>query len=112
MNDNDAPDLLMVLGGDDQPLGVIDVDKLHNDSLQLACDLALHSNDQAAIADVVSQWVSRVGVGTYGYVAAGALRIMTHCILDPIIQIVEEFDPTIPVREKITDTYRKAGGQA
>ena len=42
------------------------------------------------------------------YVAAGALRMMAHYILDPTLQAVDQLAPQLRFRDKLTDAYHNA----
>ncbi len=110
MNDNSIPNPLpshaMIVDDNGQPLSVMDIDRMQSDSIELAYEMAMHCGDQDALDAIAAKWLTRVGVDGFGYVAAGALRMMTHFILDPTLQTVDQLAPQLRFRDKLADAYR------
>lgn len=102
------PSHAMLVGDNGEPLGVLDIDKMQSDAIELAYDMARHCGDQTALDVISAQWLDRVGVDAFGYVAAGALRMMAHHILDPTLQAVDQLAPQLRFRDKLTDAYHNA----
>ena len=114
MTDNQTPNALpahaMILDDDGRPLGVIDTGKMQSDAIEMAYEMAVHCGDEDALDAVSSKWLDRVGVDAFGYVAAGALRMMAHFILDPTLQAVDRLAPEMKFRDKLADVHRQARG--
>ncbi|WML64759.1 hypothetical protein [Rhodococcus sp. AH-ZY2] len=112
MTNNDIPNPLpshaMIVDDDGQPRSVVDIDRMQSDSIELAYEMAMHCGDEDALDAISSKWLDRVGVEGFGYVTAGALRMMTHFILDPTLQTVDQLAPQLRFRDKLVDAYRNS----
>ncbi|WP_072689374.1 hypothetical protein [Rhodococcus marinonascens] len=105
---NPLPDTAMIVDDNGAPLAVINIDQMQADSIALAYDMARNCHDVNALDQVSAKWLDKVGAEGFGYVAAGALRTLTHHILDPTLQVLEEIAPTIPLRSQLDDAHRNA----
>jgi len=68
---------------DGEPLGVIDMDLVHDAGTRLAFRLAASCGDPAALDRILAETLTAVGSKGFGYVAASALRVLAEHVLDP-----------------------------
>ncbi|YCN53425.1 hypothetical protein AB9M10_15630 [Rhodococcus erythropolis] len=67
-----------------------------------------HSGNGPALDQISARYLEEVGVELFGYVTAAALRLMTTCVLEPTLQVVDEGLPTIHLRAKLADAAHNA----
>ena len=102
------PKHALLLDDDGSPLGIIDTGKMQSDAIEMAYEMAVHCGDEDALDAVSSKWLDRVGPEGFGYVAAAALRMMTHYILDPTLQAVDLLAPEMKFRDRLDEAFQKA----
>lgn len=102
------PDNVMIVDDNGAPLAMLDLDQMQGHSIALAYDMAQHCGDPDALDEVSAKWIDKVGVDAFGYVAAGALRLMAHNILEPTLQAVDRLAPTLNYRGILADAARNA----
>lgn len=105
---NPMPEHAMLVDDDGQPLGMMDINRMQSDSIEMAYEMAMHCGDADALDALSGKWLDRVGVDAFGYVAAGALRMMTHNILDPVLLTIDQLAPTLKFRDKLADAFENA----
>ncbi|WP_072688412.1 hypothetical protein [Rhodococcus marinonascens] len=105
---NPLPENAMIVDDHGAPLAVVNIDQMQADSIALAYDMARNCGDVDALDQVSAKWLNKIGPEGFGYVAAGALRTMTHHILDPTLQTVDELAPALNYRQILHDAYRNA----
>lgn len=98
----------MLIDDNGEPIGVMDLDRMQSDAIELAYEMAMYCDDETTLDTISEKWLNRVGVDAFGYVAAGALRMMTHYILDPTLQTVDKLAPQLRFRDKLVDAYRNS----
>ncbi|WP_138843650.1 hypothetical protein [Rhodococcus pyridinivorans] len=87
---------------------VMDVDIIQAAATRLMYDFAARSGDSGALESLSVQYISELGADAFGYVAAAALKLLATCVLEPILQVVDEVAPTIPMRAQLADAARNA----
>ncbi|MEZ5151677.1 hypothetical protein [Rhodococcus zopfii] len=102
---NPLPEHAMLVDDDGHPLGMMNIDRVQSDSIEMAYEMAMHCGDEDALDALSAKWLDRVGVDAFGYVAAGALRMMTHNILDPVLMTVDRLAPQLKFRDKLADAF-------
>lgn len=80
-------DIYMIVGDDGEPLGMVDMDEIQTEGTRLAFAMAAVSNDPDALDRVQAAFLDRVGVASFHYVVASALRVMTEHILSPSFDV-------------------------
>ncbi|MEV0435996.1 hypothetical protein [Nocardia sp. NPDC050413] len=110
------PDLFMVVGDDGLPRGVVDRDRMESDATRLMYQLAAVAGDDAETDRIACEWVERLDPDAFGYVAAGALSLMTRNILAPLLEVLDQALPHIKFRAKLVESRDQAeealgGGQ-
>ncbi|MDO3647675.1 hypothetical protein [Nocardia mangyaensis] len=96
--------LMMIVNEDGTPRGVVDRDRLESDSTRLMYQLAAAAGDDAETDRIACEWVERLDPDAFGYVAAGALSLMTRCILGPLLEVLDEALPHIKFRAKLAES--------
>lgn len=102
----ELPQLAMVSGEDGSPLGVFDLRRIEGDAAELMYALAANSASEAAVDEVMTRFIDRVGAAAFGYTATLALRWMTLNLLEPTLQTVEATAPEagMRLRRKLSET--------
>lgn len=90
---NPLPSHAMILDDDGMPSAVMNIDKMQSDSIILAYEMAASCNDKIALDALSAHWLEKVGVDGFGYVAAGALRLLAQYVLDPTLDTLEAAAP-------------------
>ena len=103
-----GPDLFMVVGDDGTPRGVVDRDRMQSDATRLMYQLAAVAGDDVETDRVASEWVERLDPDAFGYVAAGALSLMTRNILAPLLEVLDEALPHVEFRAKLAESRDQA----
>lgn len=85
----DLPDNLLVVDDDGMPKAFVSVDTIQNQATRFAFDLAEVCHDPAALDAVNARHLAEAGVDAFGYVAAAALRIVVHHVLEPTLQVTD-----------------------
>lgn len=80
-------DTYLIVDDHGSPIGMADMDQITTDGTKLAFALAACCDDPAAMDRVQAQTLARVGTGTFGYVAACAVRILAAEILSPTLDV-------------------------
>ncbi|QCQ93035.1 hypothetical protein [Rhodococcus sp. SGAir0479] len=105
---NPLPENAMLVDATGAPIAMMNIDQMQSDSIALAYDMARNSHDEQALDESSVRWLNKIGADAFGYVAAGALRTMTHYILDPTLATVEKLAPGLGYRQMLDDAYRNA----
>ncbi|NKS00922.1 hypothetical protein GTA09_15330 [Rhodococcus hoagii] len=105
---NPMPQHAMILDDNGLPSAVVDFDVITSAATRLMYDMAANSGDETALEQISARYIDEVGVDTFGYVTAAALKLMTTCVLEPTLQVVDEALPTIPLRAKLADAAHNA----
>ncbi|BCF81649.1 hypothetical protein RQCS_11940 [Rhodococcus qingshengii] len=105
---NPLPEHLTILDDNGIPDAIVNVDVIQMTATRLMYDMAANSGDTAALDQISVRYLDEVGVDLFGYVASAALRLMTTCVLEPTLAIVDEALPTIALRTKLEDSARNA----
>lgn len=79
------PENVMIVGDDGLPDAVVHLDTVIDAATRLMYDMAVHSGDEAALAEVSARYLDEVGVELFGYVNTVALKLMTTYILEPLL---------------------------
>lgn len=85
----DLPETLLVTDDAGVPTSFVDVDTIQDQATRFAFDLAEVCDDPEALDAVTHRHLSEAGTGAFGYVAAAALRIVVHNVLDPTLQVTD-----------------------
>jgi hypothetical protein len=80
-------DTYLLVGDRGEPLGMIDMGRVTDLGTALAFELAAVCDDPAAMHRVQAAMLAHVGVRTFGYVAACALRQLAEHILSPSLDV-------------------------
>lgn len=83
----ETPDRFLIVDDDGMPLAAVDTAHIQADATMLAYSMAMACNDPDQLDSVAAAALARVGVDGFGYVAAGALRILAEHILEPSLQV-------------------------
>lgn len=70
---------------DGSPVAFIDMDAITDAETELAFRMAAHCGDPVALDTITHDVMTKVGTGTFGYVAACALRLLAEQILEPAL---------------------------
>ncbi|MGW5299090.1 hypothetical protein ACWEQV_12610 [Rhodococcus aetherivorans] len=108
MNDNTTPEHITIVDSNGVPSSVVNVDIIQNAATRLMYDMAAHSGDEPALEAISARYLAEVGVDVFGYVTAAALKLMTSYVLEPVLQVVDEALPTIPLRTQLADAAHNA----
>lgn len=79
----------VVVGDDGSPIGVFDKDKIEDDGIALAFELASVCDDEEEVTSLLEETLKRVGDEAFGYIATSALAIMTRQILEPTLRVTD-----------------------
>lgn len=82
-------DTYMIVGDDGEPLGILDLDAIQDEGTKLAFNLAANCNDPEALDRIQAETLTRVGVASFHYIVANALRVMTEHILSPSFDVAQ-----------------------
>ncbi len=80
------PEHVMIVDDDGMPSAVMNADIIQNAATRLMYEMACNSGDEAALSAVSKKYLDEVGVDTFGYVTAAALKLMTAYILEPTLE--------------------------
>lgn len=105
---NPLPENTMLVDDTGAPIAMMNIDQIQADSIALAYDMARNCHDENALDQVSARWLAKVGADAIGYAAAGALRTMTHYILDPTLATVDRLAPSLGYRQMLDDAYRNS----
>ncbi|NKR31343.1 hypothetical protein GS504_20730 [Rhodococcus hoagii] len=105
---NPLPQHAMIVDDNGAPVGMLDIDQMQSDSIALGYDMARNSHDDQALNEVSARWLAKLGPDSFGLVAAGALRMVAHYILDPTLATVDRLAPSLGYRQMLDDAYRNA----
>lgn len=106
MNDNNKPAEATIVDDDGQPIGRVNFDDLETNATLLMYAFADSAGDDDKTDAVAAEWLDRIGVDDFGYVAASALSLMTRHVLATVLDIVER--QGIDLRTGIRDAYANA----
>jgi hypothetical protein len=111
-----APDSFMIVGDDGEPLAVVDSAKLSADATRLMYEMSAAAGDDAELDRIGTEWANEMHPDYFGYVCAGALSLMARCVLDPLLQVLDEVMPNAGFRAKLAESRDNAedtlgGGQ-
>lgn len=73
----------------------------------LAFEVAMFSDNPAAMSAVIHQWHERLGPTNLGPIAAAALSAMAGMVLEPLIRAADQKDPQLHLRDRIADVARE-----
>lgn len=107
MTENNAPSEAFIVRDDGTPIGHIDIDRLQADSTLLMYEMAVTAGDDDATDAVAHRWVARHDADYFGYVAAGALSLMTRNILAPVLDVAETASK-VDLRKGLREAYENA----
>ncbi|MHD0282090.1 hypothetical protein [Rhodococcus aetherivorans] len=102
------PEHITIVDSNGVPSSVVNVDIIQNAATRLMYDMAAHSGDEPALEAISARYLAEVGVDVFGYVTAAALKLMTSYVLEPVLQVVDEALPTIPLRTQLADAAHNA----
>lgn len=109
-----APERMLLVDDDGNPLSMIDTDQLQADATRLMYAYAAASGDDAELDRIAREWITRNDPRYFGYLAAAALSLITRNVLEPSLQVLDEALPHIKFREFLADardnTERDLGG--
>lgn len=80
----------IVIDGDGIPAGIVDVDKIQSDGLNLAFLLAAQSGNEDVTERILAEHVERHGTQGIGYVLMAAIKHMTNDILAGAFDVMEQ----------------------
>jgi hypothetical protein len=80
-------DTYMIVDGNGEPLGMLDLDAIHEEGTKFAFALAAVCNDPDALDRLQYETLRRVGVASFHYIVANALRVMAQHILSPSFDV-------------------------
>lgn len=92
----DLPDTFMVVDDDGAPLGMMDMDRIQDDGLNLAFTLAAHCGDEDKTEQILAEQVKYHGTQGIGYVLIAAIKHMTNDILAGAFDVMEAATGTEP----------------
>ncbi|MBF6213822.1 hypothetical protein IU487_22660 [Nocardia puris] len=99
-----GPEQYMVIGDDGIPRGVVDHAQLTADATRLMYQLAAAAGDNTETDRIAAEWVDRLDPDAFGYTAAGALSLMTRCVLAPLLEVLDAALPHIGFRAKLAES--------
>lgn len=106
-----VPDHVLIVGDDGEPMGMVDMARLEQDSGRLCFEYAAAANDPAELDRIAERWASQENEPHYlGYVAAAALSLMVSAVLDPLLVVLDEALPEHRFREKLAEARDQMGG--
>lgn len=106
-------DTYLVTDDNGEPLGVFNADAIEAEGAKYAHALAAACDDPAALDRINGQTLARVGVESFGYVAANALRVMTEHVLSPCLDVAAAHGTDLRVGLRaIADGRDPATGEA
>ena len=97
MNPNYLPDDIVITDEVGRPKSMVDVAQLQSDATRLMYAMAVTAGDDAATDRVGEEWAGRYDPDYFGYLAAGALSLMTRCILGPVLEGVHVDDAIVRI---------------
>ncbi|WP_454194325.1 hypothetical protein [Nocardia sp. Marseille-Q1738] len=96
-----TPDHFMVIGDDGVPRGVVDLAEMQANATRLMYQLAAAAGDDAEVDRISTEWAARLDPDDFGYVCAGALSLLTRCVLAPLLEVLDEVLPRTGFRAKL-----------
>lgn len=106
----ELPDQILVIDDSGQPKSMVDVDRLHADSVRLMYQMAVTAGDDDATDKVSTEWVGRLDPDYFGYVAAGALSLLVRNILGPVLEVTDRLG--VDLRQGLRAAAENAEGLA
>ncbi len=108
------PDFIPTVDADGSPHGVLDVRRLRLDASLLAYEFAAASGDSDELDRLGVKWANKLTEPYYGGVLGGALSLLVREIFEPLLMLLDEVRPDIPLRDKLRecrdDIARMTGG--
>jgi hypothetical protein len=92
----------MVTDDDGMPTSMLDLAKVQFDATRLMYQMAA-AGDDAELDRIGTRWAEEYDPGAFGLLAGAALSLMTRCVLQPLLQVLEELRPDTGFRARIAE---------
>lgn len=87
LNPHEMPAEAFIVDATGAPIAHMNFDRISTDATLLMYELAATAGDDEATDRVSTEWVTRLGPATFGYVAAAALSLTVRNILGPTLDV-------------------------
>ncbi|MGW3542048.1 hypothetical protein ACWDNI_16095 [Nocardia niigatensis] len=94
----------MITGADGMPRSMVDLARIQSDATRLMYAMAAASGNDAELDAVVEQWADSHDPDEFGYIAAGALSMLVRCIVEPMLQVIDEVLPAANFRGELIES--------
>lgn len=112
---SEIPDHFMIVNEDGSPRGMVKRDLVLSDAVRLMYALGATAGDDAETDRVAAESLARIGVESFGYVAAAALTMTVKNVVGPLLEVLAEVAPGVDFRAKLSEVRdhaeRTVGGE-
>ncbi|WP_067566374.1 hypothetical protein [Nocardia acidivorans] len=101
---SEHPRHLLLVDEDGLPRSVLDLARAQFDATRLMWNLAAASGDNAELDRICNEWADDHDPVEFGLIAGAALTLMARCIIEPLLQLLDELRPGNDTRAKLAES--------